>query len=98
MRFHSILIEYRGATKGESKEALYGCTTTIGDVTKIYIRQNQNKKEMVNTFFHEVAHAFNHFHGFNGDKKEDERISRLVGDIVEPCYRKYMGKLKRGGH
>lgn len=87
---HVIIIEERRAYKRE--KGLYGETKTENGVTKIFINQAQSSQERINTFFHEIAHAFHHMYGYNGPSDEEERVARLIGNIVEPVFRKY----KRG--
>lgn len=87
IRQHVIIIEERLPFPREKK--LYGETTTENGVTKIFINAKQSHQELINTFFHELAHAFHHMYGFKGQSKEEENTARLIGNIVEPVFRKY---------
>lgn len=76
----------------DNKKTLYGCTETNGDVSNIEINSKQGTQEFINTFFHEVAHSFIHWYGSGISPKEEERLARLVGDVVEPCFRRAHAK------
>ena len=88
MTNHVIIVETRRSKHREERNT-YGRTETQNGITKVFINSRQGQHELINTFFHEIAHAFNHIYGFNGTPKEEENIARLVGNIVEPCFRKY---------
>jgi hypothetical protein len=97
MTYHTIIVEYRPPNARERRLKLYGEAVTIDSTTRVFIRKGQSRKEMINTFFHELAHAFNHFHGFRtGQDGQEEKLCRLVGDVVEPCYRRYTGIRSKG--
>jgi Zn-dependent peptidase ImmA (M78 family) len=85
---HVITLEFRLPANKEEKRLL-GLTETEGNVTKIFINKNQSQAEMVDTVFHEIAHAFMHISPTAPPKAIQEKIARLVGNVVEPCFRRY---------
>jgi hypothetical protein len=86
-----IIVEFRQGNRSE--KGLYGTTETIDGVTTIFIEARQGKGEMLNTFFHELAHAYMHWQEDETiDATEEECVARLVGNVAEPCFRRY----KRG--
>ena len=88
MNSHVIVLELRKPqTKAEKK--LYGETTTEDNVSRIFLNSGQGQGDLINTVFHELAHAICGWMGSSRNAQEEERISRLIGDIVEPCFRKY---------
>lgn len=87
MQTKVIVLEYRKAKKAE--KGLYGSTTTEDGVSRIFINSTQSQQELINTLFHELAHAVMHFHNIKVSDAEEERVARLVGNVSEPCFRKY---------
>jgi|GEM_PF-7076745 len=82
-----IIVEFRQGKKAE--KGLYGATETVDGVTKIFLESRQSQGEMINTFFHELAHAYIHWQNEVLPTKDEERIARLVGNVAEPCFRRY---------
>jgi len=85
---HTITIEVR-KPKTAFEKSVYGTTLTTGNNTKIFIKHGQTTQEYIDTFYHEIAHAFNHISGYCKSEKKEESLARLIGNIVEPCYRVY---------
>lgn len=87
MKTKVIVVEFRSGKKSE--KGLYGATDTEDGVSRVFINNRQATGEMINTFFHEIAHAFIHWQDSGMSTAEEERIARLVGNVAEPCFRKY---------
>jgi len=77
------VIEWRKpATKFEKSR--YGTTEVSGNIAKVFIDEKQNSQEMVDTFFHEMAHVFFGFHSKNKKMtdKQEEYLSAKIGSIA----------------
>ncbi len=88
MKRHVIIIEVRHARE-KSEKGVYGRTETTGNTTTIFLNGRQAMGEFINTYFHELTHAFNYVFGFKGTNKAEEDLARLVGNVTEPCFRRY---------
>lgn len=94
MQTKVIIVETREAAN-KHEQHLYGLTETDGgDVTKIFINSRQSQGEMIDTFFHELVHAYFQWHGTSLNAKQEEKLARLVGNIVEPCFRRGVKRSK----
>lgn len=83
-----IVVEIRQAKKNE--KGLYGQTLSEDGISKVFINSRQSQGEMLNTFFHELAHAYIHWQDDSSlSDDEEERIARMVGNVAEPCFRRY---------
>lgn len=85
----AIIIEIRKPGKGE--ETLYGRTYIDPAIAKIFIngRMNHKYRDLVNTFFHEMAHVwFGLFHDKPIDKRLEEDICWRLGDVCEAILRR----------
>ena len=78
-----ILIEWR-TPKTKYEKSKYGTTEVNGDIARVYIQQNQSSKELVDTFFHEMAHVFFGFHKKNKHMtdEQEEYLAGKVGKLV----------------
>lgn len=88
MKTRVMIVEWRNPTKSE--KGLLGTADTKGEVSRIFIKKNQPQGEAIDTFFHEVAHAYIQWMGHKMDAKTEEKLARLVGNVVEPCFRRYL--------
>lgn len=87
MHTRVIIVEQRKAKPSE--KGLYGSTTFEDGITRIFINSSQSKKELLDTLFHEFAHAVMRWHGPRLSKVNEERLARLVGNVVEPCFKRF---------
>jgi hypothetical protein len=80
------------------KNAL-GCTSITKDgIYEIWADSEQDKREMLDTLFHEFTYLVNHLMGFKKKltKKQDEELCESVGYLVTLAYREgYYGRRKR---
>lgn len=75
-----ILMSWRvPKTKEEKKH--FGLTESDRRIAKVYIDITQPSNEMVDTFFHEIAHVFFSFHNHNVPEKSEEALARKIGRI-----------------
>ena len=88
-----IIIEIRRAAKKEAR--VFGTTDTVYNTSKIFIDSNQSAEEFTNTYFHEVTHAFLHWFAPRIQHSKQEELSRIVGNIVAPLFRKYKKRIKK---
>ena len=76
-----IVIEFRPPRTKEEK-GLYGLTETDERrVSRIFINSRKSPSTFLDTFFHEVAHAFMHWKG-EKDERRSEKAARLTGEAV----------------
>ena len=83
-----IIIEHRNPRNKEEKE-LYGLAQTEGVVSHIFINAQKNRagQELVDTLFHELCHAALGLYNTSVPKVAEERLSRLVGNLVRDAFR-----------
>ncbi len=84
----SIVIEWRDPrTKSEKKN--YAISDIKGNLATIYIKKKQCSKELVDTFFHEMAHVFFAFHRSKKRMSEEKeeflaiKVGKIVGGLLE---------------
>ncbi len=74
-----IAVEWR-KPKTKKEKQCYGITTTEGELSKIFIHEAlDGTKEEVETFFHEITHAYLHHHNCPLTEKQQERLADAVG-------------------
>lgn len=80
----SIHIDYRGP-RSKYERGYFGLTTSDKTSADVFLNVNKHKKsdDLVNTFFHEMAHVFFAFHGKKRQMTaaEEERLAQQVGRI-----------------
>lgn len=86
-----IVVEFRAPRTKDEKE-VYGLTETEhgSNVSRIFINSRRVPHSRLDTFFHEVAHAFMHFKGEKNQKKA-ERAARLTGEAVNNVFKGVFG-------
>lgn len=80
----NIRIEYR-ASRTKEEKALFGLTVAEDNEATIFlnVRKNRKSRELIDTFFHEMAHVFFAFHS-NGKQMNnvtEERLARQIGRV-----------------
>lgn len=84
-----IVIDYR-APRNKEEQDVFGLTETeSGVVARIFINARHGKVHMIDTFFHEVAHAFMHWTGFK-KIRAGEKVADLVGRAVDKTFREVL--------
>ena len=73
--------------KGREERAHFGITDTDKRIATIYIDITQSPAEMVDTFFHEMAHVFFAFHNHNVPSSREETLAQKVGRICAEVLR-----------
>lgn len=81
-----IVVEFRNPRNRE-EAAVYGLTVTEhkSNVAHIFINAKRAAHTRLDTFFHEVAHAFMHWKGEKNWRKE-EKAARLTGEAVNNVF------------
>lgn len=80
----AVWIEWRGPKTKEEK-SVYGQTTFTNESTaRIFINSRKNKttEDQVKTFWHEMTHAFLHFHRHKKTAKQEERICQKLERVI----------------
>jgi len=81
-----IVVDYRAPRTREEAE-IYGMTETEnGRVSRVFINSKRHKSTCLDTFFHEIAHAFMHWKG-EKDGRKAEKAARLTGEAVNNVFR-----------
>lgn len=79
-----IHIDYR-APRTKDEKGLFGQVFAEKDKADIYmnVNKNRNSKDLVDTFFHEMAHVFFAFHGKTKQmtEAEEEKLAQQIGRI-----------------
>ena len=79
-----ILVEFR-KPKTKEERGLYGlCVTENKSVSRVFINSQKEPNSRIDTFFHEMAHAFMHWRGRKS--KRSERIASYVGQAAEQAF------------
>lgn len=78
---HTILIELRDARDAHEAKQMGHCFTEDKLVSRIFLNKKQSKDELVDTFFHEVAHAYMHWRGHKSSARR-ERKALAVGKVA----------------
>ena len=78
-----ITVEWRKPVTTEERKC-FGVTVTEGELAKIFINESINgQAEEIDTFFHEVAHAYMHFHPSKRTEKQQERVAESIGKAAK---------------
>lgn len=64
-------------TKAEART--YGLTSTRNNAIDVYIQKRQAKKEMIDTYFHEMTHVILSQIAHRISAKKEEELCRLIG-------------------
>ena len=82
-----IILEVRKPRTKEER-GVFGMTVTEdGYKTNIFINENQTGEEMVDTFFHEVAHAYLHWIPKKYKPGKAEALASLVGHVAGAAWK-----------
>lgn len=88
--FRMFAIDYRAPLTREEKK-LFGQTVFggNGEAVKVFINKRKRRQwEALNTFFHEMTHAWlGAFSNGRWDDKVEERLARQVGNVVEGLFK-----------
>lgn len=86
-----IVVEFR-APRTKDEKTVYGLTETEhgSQVSRIFINSKRAKYGHLDTFFHEVAHAFMHWKGEKSTAKA-EKAARLTGEAVNNVFKEVFG-------
>lgn len=80
----NIHIEFR-APRNKSEKSYFGLTWSNNEKADVFINLRKNKKssDMVDTFFHEMAHVFFAFHKTNRKmtEAEEEKLAKQLGRV-----------------
>lgn len=85
-----ITLNYRRARTKEEKGDWAETTLDSPDLATVYINRDKNRtsKELADTFFHEMAHIFIHFHGAKKiDRDVEEKLCQQIGRACEGILR-----------
>lgn len=82
-----IVVEFR-APRTKDEAGVYGLTETEhkSNVARIFINARRAPESRLDTFFHEIAHAFMHFKGEKSTRKA-EKAARLTGEAVNNVFK-----------
>lgn len=86
-----IVVEFR-APRTKVEKSVYGLTETEkgSKVARIFINSRRAPESRLDTFFHEIAHAFMHLKGEKNTRKE-EKAARLTGEAVNNVFKEVFG-------
>lgn len=80
-----IVVEFRKPNNKEEAE-LYGeCVTENKSVSRVFINSEREPESRIDTFFHEMAHAFMHWRGKKGGPAS-EKLAREVGRAAHSVF------------
>lgn len=86
MKSFVIVCELRGPKTAHERRLAGSCVTEDRAVSRVFLSTKQARGEMVDTFFHEMAHAYMHWRGYKNGKKA-EKLALTVGRVVAKCFR-----------
>lgn len=79
-----IHLDYRIPRTKEEK-SLFGLSDVEKDTAAIFINVNMHRKgrNLIDTFFHEMAHVFIAFHGKDGQMSnaKEEKLAKEIGRV-----------------
>jgi hypothetical protein len=83
MTFKTIIIENRRARTTDEKR-LYGETLSENHLAHIFINSDRNRQgiELVDTIFHELAHAVIALYANHIPKSKEEKLCRRMGKLA----------------
>jgi len=75
----TIIVEWRKPRTPMEKKC-WGVTNDHGDISHVFIRDSAIGRGIgVDTFFHEMTHAFFNFHESKMTRKEEEQTAQAIG-------------------
>ncbi len=87
MKTFTLVVELRHPRNAEERKLAGLCVTEDRLVSRIFLNALQPAKDLADTFFHEMAHAYMHWRGYKRSKRQ-EKLAHAVGKAAEAQFRR----------